>query len=92
MRSAYDGCDWGCSAVPAFNSIVGLVGALLGTIVSMQTMALMWLHDYNLDRRAGMTVKHWGASLCWAIFAIGSFILVGGVSLILINSFVGSEG
>lgn len=33
------------SAIPVFNNLVSLIGALLGTMMSFQPMGCMWLYD-----------------------------------------------
>nr|CRX78945.1 hypothetical protein ls5930a1_00028 [Leucosporidium scottii] len=82
----WEGCLMGCvlvaylfaSAVPSFNSIVGLFGALCGTFLCMQAMALMWLHDEGEDVRKGRKRNWLGTAWCFFVLAIGTFIMIGG--------------
>ncbi|ORY38062.1 transmembrane amino acid transporter protein-domain-containing protein [Leucosporidium creatinivorum] len=82
----WEGCILGCvlvaylfaSAVPSFNSIVGLFGALCGTFLCMQAMALMWLHDEGEEVRSGKKRNWLGSLWCFFVLAIGTFIMIGG--------------
>jgi amino acid permease len=66
-----------CSAVPNFGSLISLVGALLGTFMSMQPLGAMWLYD-NFKRPNKGT--RWMIGVAWASFVIlvGTFIMVAG--------------
>lgn len=65
------------SAIPVFDGLVSLIGALLGPLMCMQTYGAMWLYD-NWDRRA--TSRQWWAMACWSAFVIASgiFLMVAG--------------
>lgn len=81
------GCTAGCtlfsyvlaSAVPVFGGLVGLVGALFGTLLSMQIMGMMWLYD-NWSRRHTDNSTAFRLLVAWNVFIIlmGSFIMVAG--------------
>lgn len=75
-----------------FGGLVGLIGALFGTFMSMQPMvsliryilaklqAFMWLYDnWHRKETAGMS---WRLLVGWNIFiiVIGTFIMIAGVS------------
>ncbi|KAF4467681.1 amino acid transporter [Fusarium albosuccineum] len=66
------------SAIPVFNSLVSLIGALLGTLMSFQPYGCMWLYD-NWSRRYNPTPK-WYFMVGWSIFVIvsGTFIMIAG--------------
>lgn len=66
------------SAIPVFNSLVSLVGALLGTLMTFQPMACMWLYDNWRGNRRG-TIG-WYFMVAWCIFVIllGTFLMVSG--------------
>ncbi|KAJ0421737.1 transmembrane amino acid transporter protein-domain-containing protein [Aspergillus carlsbadensis] len=67
------------SAIPVFNGLVSLVGALLGTLMSFQPMACMWLYDNwstgKVDKR-----PRWMLMVSWCTFVIviGTFCMVAG--------------
>ncbi|KAL0260957.1 hypothetical protein SLS55_004649 [Diplodia seriata] len=67
------------SAVPVFYGLVALVGALLGTMMSIQPMGCMWLYD---NWSAGKVAKspRWIAMVCWCVFVIaaGTFLMIAG--------------
>lgn len=67
------------SAIPVFDDLVSLVGALLGTLMCFQPMGGMWLYDHW---RAGRDTKKpkWIFMVCWSSFVIlvGTFLMVGG--------------
>lgn len=65
--------------VPVFNGLISLVGALFGTIMSLQVMGGMWLFDNWQHRSTNKTLLYrflvgWNI---WLILA-GSFITVAG--------------
>ncbi|KAL4894953.1 putative amino acid transporter [Aspergillus ambiguus] len=66
------------SAIPVFDSLVSLIGALLGTLMSFQPMGGMWLYD-NWKTDGGKS-KRWYFMVCWSILviAVGSFLTVAG--------------
>lgn len=47
----------------------------------MQAMALMWLHDEGDDVRKGKKRNWFGTVWCFFVLAVGTFIMIGGVSL-----------
>ncbi|CAG8159132.1 unnamed protein product [Penicillium olsonii] len=67
------------SAIPSFNSLVSLVGALLGTLMSFQPMGGMWLYD-NWGRKRDEKKLTWYLMVCWSIFVIilGTFLMISG--------------
>jgi amino acid transporter len=81
------GCTFGiaiiayiiASAIPVFDSLVSLVGALFGAFLSFQPMGCMWLYD---NWSSGKVDKSWRWMLmvCWSVFMVlaGSFLMVGG--------------
>ncbi|GAA6035857.1 hypothetical protein JCM8097_005740 [Rhodosporidiobolus ruineniae] len=68
-------------AIPVFDGLVGLVGALFGTLMGVHAQALMWLWDNrvffsNKDER---TTRRWiGVVLNITLLVLASFMLVGG--------------
>ncbi|KAF7189559.1 N amino acid transport system protein [Pseudocercospora fuligena] len=67
------------SAIPVFGSLVSLVGALLGTLMSFQPMGFMWLYD-NWGKSAGERTTKWKLMVCWSCFVIvsGTFLMIAG--------------
>ncbi|KAH7147136.1 putative amino acid transporter [Dactylonectria estremocensis] len=67
------------SAIPVFESLVSLVGALLGTLISFQPMGCMWLYDNWTKGKQERSVK-WMLMVGWSVFVImvGSFLTVAG--------------
>ncbi|KAE8332601.1 transmembrane amino acid transporter protein-domain-containing protein [Aspergillus sergii] len=67
------------SAIPVFNDLVSLVGALLGTLMSFQPMGCMWLYDNWSKGKVSKSPK-WIFMVCWSGFVIlsGTFLMVGG--------------
>lgn len=64
------------SAIPILSGLVALVGAFGGTLMSMQPMGFMWLHD-NWRKERNMMWKLWFG---WAVFVIiaGTFLTIAG--------------
>ncbi|KAF9887418.1 hypothetical protein FE257_010273 [Aspergillus nanangensis] len=66
------------SAIPEFDTLVALIGALLGTLMCFQPMGCMWLYDNwgRGDRRS----TRWWVMVCWSVFVVvlGSFLMVAG--------------
>ncbi|GAB7365634.1 hypothetical protein MBLNU230_g6698t1 [Neophaeotheca triangularis] len=64
------------SAIPEFDSLVSLVGALLGTPLSFHPMGFMWLYDNWQSPRNGV----WKAKAAFSVFMIvaGTFLMVAG--------------
>ena len=67
------------SAIPVFNDLVSLIGALFGSFLSLQPMGCMWLYD---NWKTGKTERSrwWMMMVCWSGFVIlvGCFIMVSG--------------
>ncbi|OJJ08938.1 hypothetical protein ASPVEDRAFT_90145 [Aspergillus versicolor CBS 583.65] len=81
------------SAIPVFNSLVSLIGALLGTLMSFQPMGCMWLYD-NWGKTRDI---RWYLMVCWSGFVIisGTFLMVSGTygSVVgIINDYSASGG
>ena len=65
------------SGIPIFDSLVSLVGALLGTLMSFQPMGFMWLYDnWSRPKRDWK----WVLMVAWSIFVIlsGTFLMIAG--------------
>ncbi|KAL0941384.1 amino acid transporter [Colletotrichum truncatum] len=81
------GCTFGvaliayliASSIPVFDGLVSLVGALFGTLLSLQPMGCMWLYD---NWSAGKLEKNprWIAMVCFSVFVIvaGCFLMIAG--------------
>lgn len=80
------GCTFGvaviafiiASTVPVFDSLVSLIGALLGPLMCFQPMGCMWLYDnWSKDKRHA---NFWIAKTCWSVFVVilGCFLTVAG--------------
>ncbi|CAG8948562.1 unnamed protein product [Penicillium salamii] len=67
------------SAIPVFNDLVSLVGALLGTLMSFQPMGCMWLYD-NWRRNKSERTAAWYFMVAWSMFVIlsGTFLMIAG--------------
>ncbi|RAL07363.1 putative amino acid transporter (Mtr) [Aspergillus homomorphus CBS 101889] len=84
------------SAIPVFNSLVSLIGALLGTLMSFQPMGCMWLYDnWKSDRHE--RTRRWYFMVMWSGFVIlsGMFLMVAGTygSVVeIINNYKESGG
>lgn len=67
------------SAIPVFDGLVSLVGALLGTVMSFQPMGFMWLYD-NWGTDKGDRTKRWTFMVGWSVFVIisGTFLMIAG--------------
>ncbi|WWC64344.1 uncharacterized protein I303_106954 [Kwoniella dejecticola CBS 10117] len=67
------------SAIPVFSGLVGLIGALLGTLLCIQLMGGMWLYDNWMYRHTDKSWKY-RSMLTWNIFMIilGTFLMVAG--------------
>ncbi|GJN87102.1 hypothetical protein Rhopal_000047-T1 [Rhodotorula paludigena] len=83
-------CVFGCllfsyiiaSAIPVFGGLVGLIGALFGTSMSLHAEAFMWLYDL----RPKFKVREDRTRLMWlgiagnvVILLIATFLMVGGM-------------
>ncbi|KAH8433006.1 uncharacterized protein LDX57_010642 [Aspergillus melleus] len=83
------------SAIPVFDSLVSLIGALLGTLMCFQPMGCMWLYD-NWHRKKDRSTR-WVLMVCWSVFVIcvGSFLMVAGTYgsvVAIMNSYKESGG
>ncbi|CDM29575.1 hypothetical protein CBS147339_4509 [Penicillium roqueforti] len=67
------------SAIPVFDSLVSLIGALLGTFMCFQPMGCMWLYD-NWGKGKVDRSPRWMFMVSWSVFVIviGSFMMVAG--------------
>ncbi|KAM0229969.1 hypothetical protein ACHAP5_011486 [Fusarium lateritium] len=65
------------SAIPIFYSLISLIGALMGTLMSFQAMGCLWFYD-NWELRT-VSVK-WVSACCWSVFVIasGTLLMVAG--------------
>ncbi|GAA5908703.1 hypothetical protein JCM5296_002681 [Sporobolomyces johnsonii] len=84
-------CTLGCvlfayviaSAVPVFEGLVGLVGALFGTFFSLQAVSMMWFYDKYANRRdPGKNTV--GFKL---LVAFNAFIIVAGFYLMVAGTY-----
>ncbi|PLN77158.1 transmembrane amino acid transporter protein-domain-containing protein [Aspergillus taichungensis] len=66
------------SAIPSFDALVSLIGALLGTLTCFQPMGCMWLYDNWRSSTRGS--KRWCGMVAWSILviAIGTFLMLAG--------------
>ncbi|POY71025.1 hypothetical protein BMF94_5950 [Rhodotorula taiwanensis] len=96
-------CTGGCvlfsyvvaSAVPVFNGLVGLVGALFGSFFSLTAVAIMWFYDMKPRFRIAekRTVGFWLlVALNSFIVVAGLFIMVGGTYGSIVSIIAGYEG
>jgi hypothetical protein len=67
------------SAIPVFDGLVSLVGALLGTLISFQPMGCMWLYDNWSSGKDKLSVR-WVFGVAWSLFVIlsGTFLTIAG--------------
>ena len=67
------------SAIPVFDNLGSLVGALLGTLRSFQPMGCMWLYDNWSDGKKERSPR-WIMMVCWSGFVIlsGTFLMISG--------------
>ncbi|GAA5917671.1 hypothetical protein JCM6882_008317 [Rhodosporidiobolus microsporus] len=67
------------SAIPVFSGLVGLVGALFGTFVSLNAEAFMWFYDYwpKIKLPEKRTWK------LWLMILLNTFIIVAGFFLMI---------
>ncbi|WQF83653.1 Putative amino acid transporter, transmembrane domain-containing protein [Colletotrichum destructivum] len=67
------------SGIPVFNSLISLIGALLGTMISFQPMGCMWLYDNWSKGRQAPTLG-WYLMVAWSCFVIlsGTFLTIAG--------------
>jgi hypothetical protein len=69
------------SAIPVFGGLVGLIGALLGSILCLSMESAMWFYDFFSLRKTDKSFKY-RALFAWAAFVgfCGIFICGAGVS------------
>ncbi|KAL9076443.1 MAG: hypothetical protein Q9157_003652 [Trypethelium eluteriae] len=84
------------SAIPVFGGLVALVGALLGTLMSLQPMGCMWLYDHWHEGKTKKSTR-WMFMVGWCIFIIvaGWFLTIAGTygSIVgIIDSYKASGG
>ncbi|KAK2029003.1 transmembrane amino acid transporter [Colletotrichum zoysiae] len=84
------------SGIPVFNSLISLIGALLGTMISFQPMGCMWLYD-NWGRGRQAPTTRWYLMVAWSCFVVasGTFLTIAGTySAIvgIIDDYSRSEG
>lgn len=67
------------SAIPNFGALVSLIGALFGTLMSFQSMGMMWFYD-NWKKGKTKKAPKWATMAIWAAFVIasGSFLMIAG--------------
>lgn len=67
------------SAVPSFDSLIALVGALLGTAICLQPMGCMWLYDNFKSEKKDRDWK-WRFMVGWSVFVVlvGFFCMIAG--------------
>ena len=65
------------SGIPVFDSLVSLIGALLGTLMAFQPMGCMWLYDNW--KKPERDLK-WMLMACWSCFVVvaGTYLTVAG--------------
>ncbi|PYI29252.1 hypothetical protein BP00DRAFT_375820 [Aspergillus indologenus CBS 114.80] len=77
------------SGIPIFNTLISLVGALLGTVTCFQPMGCMWLYDnWRKDR-----TPRWYLMVAWSGFVIacGTFLMVAGTYSSIVGIIDSSE-
>ncbi|KAF2019519.1 hypothetical protein BU24DRAFT_386456 [Aaosphaeria arxii CBS 175.79] len=67
------------SAIPVFNSLVSLIGAFFGTLMSFQPFGMMWLYDNWKTDKSKRSIK-WYLMCTWSFFVIvaGTFLMISG--------------
>lgn len=69
------------SGIPIFNGLVSLIGALLGTFMSLQPMGCMWLYDnWHKGKDKANRTFTWISMVSWSVFIIvsGTFLTIAG--------------
>lgn len=72
------------SAVPEFSSLISLIGAFLGTFLTFQPYAGMWLYDNWHRKDLGIW---WYGGVCWSvlIIGVGTFLQISGTYAAVVN-------
>lgn len=67
------------SAVPKFDSLIALIGALLGPPICLIPFGYMWIHDNWTSERKDRALRWW-LMVFWSVFviAVGCFVMVAG--------------
>lgn len=67
------------SAIPVFNSLISLIGAIFGTFMALIVTGAMWLFD-NWGRRHKDDTWQFRAMVAWNVFVIiaGFFLMIAG--------------
>ncbi|KAF2009393.1 transmembrane amino acid transporter [Aaosphaeria arxii CBS 175.79] len=67
------------SAIPNFGALVSLIGALFGTLMTFQSMGMMWFYDHWTKGKAEKSTR-WMSLVFWAgfIIASGTFLMIAG--------------
>ncbi|VUC25959.1 unnamed protein product [Clonostachys rosea] len=77
------------SAIPVFSTLISLIGALLGTLMTFQPMACMWIYD-NWTTDKSRRTPRWYAMVAFSCFVIlaATFIMIVGTwgSVVEINA------
>ncbi|GAA6034593.1 hypothetical protein JCM8097_005413 [Rhodosporidiobolus ruineniae] len=82
-------CTLGCvlfsyiiaSAIPVFGGLVGLVGALFGSFLSLTGVSWMWFYDARKTWAGKHGAKYWG------LWAFNAFIVVAGLFLTVAGTY-----
>ncbi|ORY88481.1 transmembrane amino acid transporter protein-domain-containing protein [Leucosporidium creatinivorum] len=79
--------------VPVFNALIGLIGALFGSIMTLQVMACMWFYDNWQNRKVDRSFS-FRALVFWNVFLIvaGTFITGAGTYGAIEEIINGSKG
>lgn len=68
------------STIPVFNSLVSLIGSLLGPVMCLQPMGAMWLYDNWANGRGRPKTAGWILGSVWSVtlIVLGMFLMVAG--------------
>ncbi|GAA5909125.1 hypothetical protein JCM6882_001196 [Rhodosporidiobolus microsporus] len=83
------GCTFGClmfayiiaSAIPVFNGLLGLIGALFSVLLALIAESMMWLWDNDSrfkDKKQRTPLLWAGVITNWVFILCGAFLIVGG--------------
>ncbi|GKZ30635.1 hypothetical protein AbraIFM66950_009782 [Aspergillus brasiliensis] len=75
------------SGIPNFGDLNSLIGALLGTVMSFQSMGCMWIYDNWKHGSEQQPTLKWILLLLWNILIIGlgTFMMIGGTYGSIVN-------